>query len=113
MNMDEAFPSKFLKASDLQGRKHTLTIAGIEMDEVGDGPKPIVYFNGKDKGLVLNKTNTQMIVGNFGAESDGWIGKNIILYPTKTQYQGQMVDAIRVEHVLEFANESENPAPDF
>lgn len=111
MNMDEAFPSKYIKASDLRGQKHKLTIASLEMNEVGSDMKPIVYFDGREKGLVLNKTNAGIISSKFGPESDGWIGKEVVLYPTQTQFEGKTVPAIRVENVMEFAADSENPAP--
>jgi hypothetical protein len=63
---------------------------------VGDGEKPIITFVGKDKGLVLNKTNATMIVDSYGDESDVWVGKEIELYPDKVNYQGQIVPCLRV-----------------
>jgi hypothetical protein len=94
--MSEAFPSNWLKAADLQGHTVKVTIANVEMEDVGDGEKPIVSFLGKDKGLVLNKTNASFIVDAYGDETDGWKGKEIELYPDKTSYKGQVVDCIRV-----------------
>ena len=61
MKVNEAFPSKFLKADDLQDRTVKLTIDRVEMDEVGDGRKPIAYFKDAKKGLVLNVTNARAI----------------------------------------------------
>lgn len=75
--------SKFLKAADLQGRKVKVTIAGVELVEFeNDGKqerKPALKLEGKEKKLVLNATNTQEIIATFGADSDGWIGKQLQL----------------------------------
>lgn len=100
MNIDEAFPSKYLKASDLQGRSHELEIASVSMEEVGDGNKPVVFFLGKAKGLVLNKINSGMIASQCGSETDTWPSQKITINPDKTMFQGSMVDCIRVRAVV-------------
>ena len=98
MNIGNAFPSKYLKASDLQGRHVPVTIDRVEMEEFDDGDKAIVYFQGKDKGLVLNKTNANMIVEITGSSETGeWKGVRVSLYSTKVDFQGKRVDAIRVD----------------
>ena len=61
MRVSAAFPSPYLKASDLQGRRIPVKILRVEMQELGDELKPVVYFEGKAKGLVLNKTNANTI----------------------------------------------------
>lgn len=99
MNINEAFPSKFLKCADLQGRKAKVVIDHVEMDKIGDDTKLIVYFRGKDKGLVLNKTNASVISDMHGDDTDDWSGCDIMLFPTRVDYQGKRVDAIRVEFV--------------
>ena len=96
MKLDTMFPSKYLKASDLRGRDVEVTIGNVISEEVGDGHKPVVLFQGKDRGLVLNKTNAQTIGDAYGGDTDSWAGKKITLYAAKTQFNGQMVDCIRV-----------------
>ena len=99
MNIQGAFPSQFLKAADLQGRRATVTIAGVTMEDIGSDTKPVLHFQGKDKGLVLNKTNANMITEIVGSdETDDWKGKRVTLYPTKTDFQGKRVDAIRIDY---------------
>jgi hypothetical protein len=96
MKVSEAFPSKFISAADLQDRNHRLVMKHVEMDKIGDDRKPILYFRGKEKGLVLNKTNANSIASAYGDDMDDWMGKEIILFPTMTDYQGKQVEAVRV-----------------
>jgi hypothetical protein len=96
MNIEEAFPSKYLKAADLKGSRTTVKMDRVESDTVGDDNKVILYFQGKEKGLVLNVTNKNMIVDTYGPETEDWIGQPIILYEAMVQYQSKMVPAIRV-----------------
>ncbi len=99
MKMSSAFPSQYLRASDLEGRQVNVTIDTVNMQEVGQGSEakqlPVVYFVGKDSGLVLNKTNANVLVAAFGDESDAWSGRKITLFSTPVPYQGKMVDGIR------------------
>ena len=97
MDMNQAFPSDYLKAADLQGQDVTVTMSHVEMAEFGSEQKPVLFFHGKDKGLVLNKTNTNTIIGMFGPESTGWKGNRIIIFPTQTDFQGRQVACIRVK----------------
>ena len=109
MNINDVFPSNYLKASDLGGRKLKLTIEKVELEKVGSDQKPVLYFVGKEKGLVLNKTNAQVIASSHSPETDGWEGKEIAIYPAKVQFQNQMVDAIRVEGVVPTADNDDVP----
>jgi hypothetical protein len=99
MNISGAFPSNYLKAADLQGRRVTVTIAGVKMEDIGGDHKPVVKFQGKDRGMVLNKTNANMIAEIAGTEeTDEWTGVAVVLYPTKVDFQGKRVDAIRIDY---------------
>lgn len=96
MRVSEAFPSDFLKAADLQGNNAKVTMQRVEMKEIGDDRKPVLYFKGKEKGLVLNKTNSNNIANLYGDEMDDWTGKEIVLFPAMVDFQGKTVEAIRV-----------------
>ncbi len=98
MNIDSAFPSKYLKASDLEGGEVTVSMSTVEMQEVGQNKEiqPVLYFQGKDKGLVLNKTNAGVITNAYGAETSTWSGKTITIYPTTTEFAGKAVPCLRV-----------------
>lgn len=97
MRISEAFPSKYLKAADLQGRNITVVVDRVEMETIGDDRRPIAYFRGKEKGLVLNKTNSNNIAAVYGDDTDDWQGGELIMYPTMVDYQGKSVEAIRVK----------------
>jgi hypothetical protein len=97
MRISEAFPSKYLRAADLMGRPVTAVMERMTIEEVGDDTKPIVYFVGKTKGLALNKTNATKIALAYGDDTDDWMGRDLILYPTEVDFQGRQVEAIRVK----------------
>lgn len=113
MNVNDVFPSKFLKAADLKGHNVTVTIAAVEMQDIGNPEKPdskaIVHFENKEKGLVLNKTNAMVIADCYGPETDGWIGQQVILRPDKTNFQGKLTDCIRISMPAPNGNVDEPP----
>src|SRR5689334_25343460 len=98
MKVGTAFPSKYLKAADLQGRDVIASIDYCEMANIGDDEKLVVYFQGKNKGMVLNRTNANMITEIAGTdETDEWQGIKIKLYSCRVDFQGRRVDALRVD----------------
>jgi hypothetical protein len=101
MNIDNAFPSSYLKASELPDEGIVVTIQSIAMETIGEDEKPVIYFAEEDltggKSLVLNKTNAGTISEVLRTpETDEWIGKRIAIFPTETDYQGKRVACIRV-----------------
>lgn len=100
MKISEAFPSNFLKADDLNGKNVTVTIQDATLEEIGQGHnkerKLILAFHGKEKKLVLNKTNAGTIAKLYGDDTEGWIGQKITICPREVEFQGEMVLAIRV-----------------
>lgn len=96
MNISEAFPSKYLKSADLQGRVAKLKIASIGYEQIGTDNRIVMYFQGKERGMVLNKTNARTIADQFGDDTDQWIGGEIELFSMKVDMQGRMVDGLRV-----------------
>lgn len=100
MNIDSAFPSNYLKASDLGTSAPVVTIDRVEIEAVGRDRemKPVLYFKGKEKGVVLNKTNSNMIATLTGSrDTDDWSGCQIRIYATTTEFGGETVECIRVK----------------
>jgi len=99
-NINDAFPSNYLKASDLKGMPVTVTIDHVDFEEVGREreKKPVVYFTGKQKGIVLNKTNARKITEITGsAITEEWKGQAVVIYPTETEFGGETVECIRIK----------------
>jgi hypothetical protein len=101
-NINDAFPSKYLRASDLKGQQPVVTMAEVKFEAVGQSRemKAVLYFDGKEKGIVLNKTNANKITEIVGsALTEHWRGHQIRLYPSVTTFQGEEVECIRVKAV--------------
>ena len=96
MRISSAFPSEFLKAADLDGRNVKVVMDRVEMRDIGGDHKPILFFQGKEKGMVLNKTNANNIAGAYGDDTDDWSGKELVLFEAMVDFQGKTVAAIRV-----------------
>jgi hypothetical protein len=102
----EVFPSKFLKAADLNGKPLVVTIASaatetLKSPEGVEQLKVVLRFtNGRKplgKGLPLNATNFDMVAELTNeADSADWLGHKIELYPTTTEMRGKIVDCIRI-----------------
>jgi hypothetical protein len=99
---DDVFPSKYLRASNLDGKPITVTIerSPIETLKNPDGKedtKTVLYFVGAKKMLPLNRTNWDSVAEITGEDdSDNWPGHKLELYPTKTEMKGKTVDCIRI-----------------
>jgi hypothetical protein len=113
-NIHDSFPSNYLKASDLQGREIIVTIDRVAFEPVGREKemKAVCYFAGKQKGIVLNKTNAKKIIEISGsAITEEWAGTQIKIYPTETEFGGETVDCIRVKPVGKAAMARMTPPP--
>jgi hypothetical protein len=84
VDWDDLYPGRFLKAADLKGKRVTVRIADVHLEElIGDkGPqvKGLLTFEGKDKAMALNKTNGMLIKAMFGRKLADWVGKRITLF---------------------------------
>ena len=96
------FDRDYIGAWDLpRGQDIPVTIARVEAGTlVAPGgrksKKPVVYFEGKEKGFALNKTNAKAIAGMYGNDTAKWLGRRIAIYSTTTSFGGDTVDCIRV-----------------
>lgn len=111
------FPNLYISAADLiEAQKKTgrdgvvLTIASVRLEELkterGKDKKACVYFvemekrhrdgNGENKRLVLNKTNMKTIAKLYGYETNDWVGKRVMLFPSRCEAFGETVDCVRI-----------------
>jgi hypothetical protein len=98
------FDNEHIGAWDLpQGRGVVVTIARIKPGKLtGHGgkttTKPIIYFEGHEKGMACNKVNGKTIAKMFGTVvAAEWIGRRIEIYATTTSFGAETVDCIRVK----------------
>jgi hypothetical protein len=99
--IDDFYPSKFLKAADLDGEDVHVTINEVGQDtfKEEDGTqrlKPILYFREKEKPLILNKTNFTRIAESAGPDTDSWHGSALVLFPDKVSMRGKSIDTVKV-----------------
>jgi len=101
--MNDAFPSKYLKAEDLEEGDLIVKIKEAQFEEFTDqrtkrpDNKPVLYFSGEVKPLVLNKTNYKTITQLLGSDdTDDWTGRKIALYATEVESFGEVTLGIRV-----------------
>ncbi|MBM4094946.1 MAG: hypothetical protein FJ276_36885 [Planctomycetes bacterium] len=96
---------KYLKGEHLQGRKPTVTIEKITLEEcyAASGrpeQKPVAYFQGSKKGLILSPTNMRALHALFGDNVAACIGKRVQLEAVPMRVAGRDTLPVRI-----------NPAP--
>lgn len=84
-NYDELYPGRFLKAGLFKGKKPTLTIKDVDIEQLEDNTgkpktKAILSFVERPMELVMCKTNGICIKAMFGKELKDWIGKRVTLF---------------------------------
>jgi hypothetical protein len=110
MRTSDVFPSRFIKAADIGDAEPVVTISKVEIEDVGDDRKAVVYFVGKEKGLVCNRTNWDRIALAAGTdETDEWPGVKVQLYTEPVTYAGKTAPAIRVKSVKKHAKAAAAP----
>jgi hypothetical protein len=105
MNIDACFPSRYLQASDLPAdRDAVVVIARVTLEQMWNGKekldKPVLYFERKNKGMVLNKTNAKMIGRMIGTETNDWIGQAITIGLSTVNSPTGKVPGLRVRPEL-------------
>lgn len=102
VDLATAFPSEFLKHQDIGMAEFTVTIETALIKDMGDGQeKPVLYFKEAQKGLVLNRTNSDELFALFGThDTDQMRGRQVILFTVATQTpQGQATRGIRLRGI--------------
>lgn len=98
MRVSDLFPTKYLRGADLAGHAVTVTIELILLesfyDQESKSPvkKPVLYFTGKSKGLILNKSLAYKLASFLGEDMDGWRGRQIVIFTEKRSVYGDVKD---------------------
>lgn len=100
VDFDQLYPGRFLKSGELLGKKRTVTIEDVEIDELenekGKKIQGIIHLKETDKQIVLNKTNGLCLRGMFGRKLGDWVGKRITIFQDQVRFGPDTVDAIRI-----------------
>jgi hypothetical protein len=90
--------SKYLRAADLLGKTSRVIIENVEDVQFDEkGVKPVLTFAGKQKRLVVNATNFDILAAGISNNTTKWVGHAIVLKGTKVRFKGGLVDSIQVE----------------
>jgi hypothetical protein len=109
--LKDAFPSKYIKSDDLAGQRVPLTVMAVTMEDIGDKEfKPIMRFMGREKGMVINKTNATLMSAIWGEDTDRWTGQKLDLFAMPVNFQGKMVMGLSVAPKLAQAQTAPEPA---
>ena len=110
---------EYMFAFDLKGKDVTVTIERVSAGELTalggrKSKKPLCWFKeGREKKpLALNSTNCKAIAAMYGNDTEQWIGKRIVIYPTTTQMAGETVECIRVRPQIPAASAKATPPVD-
>lgn len=87
--------AKSVKEGMLEGKP--LTITDVTDQEFEEKKKLLLHFEETEETLVLNATNTKLMIDAFGKETAGWAGKTLKLILTKVTFNKQLVDSIQVK----------------
>jgi hypothetical protein len=90
--------SKYLRAADLLGKTSRVVIENVEDVQFDEkGVKPVLSFAGKQKKLVVNATNFDVLAAGISSNTTKWVGHAIVLKGVKVKFKGSLVDSIQVE----------------
>lgn len=114
MNITSLYPSKYLKSDDLKGHRVRAVIEDVVVEEMADGSsKPVLRFQGRQKGMVLNKTNANVLAAAFGPETSAWHGREVELFSQMVSFKGTTTPGLRLAVVQPVEVSGDDDLPDF
>jgi hypothetical protein len=115
MDINQLTSSKYLKGSDFK-EPALCVIADVKKQNVAKDNEPpkyrgVMFFEGHEKGLVLNTTNLKRAAKACNSENtDDWIGKKVVVYfDDEVEFGGEQVGGIRLRAPRQAAPEPEPP----
>lgn len=116
MRIADVYPSRYLKASDLDDpTRARVTAITTELFGEKKEPKFVFTLTGQTKPFVCNVTSARTMEELTGSDdADDWIGTEVMLKPTKVSMSGKMVDSILLSRapVVRPAKKAVDAAPD-
>lgn len=98
---------KYIKRQDLLGRNRYLVVARTEIETLDEREpqKIVLYFQGVEKGLVMNATNLKAMADLYNSEeTNDWNDKVLGLTVRPTSYGGTRTLGLRVIDKWELSN---------
>lgn len=85
VDFDQLYPGRFIKAGELLGKKPTLTITDVDLEDlIGEDNKPkakaTLTFRETEKQMVMCKTNGLCLKHMFGKKLSDWVGKRVTIF---------------------------------
>lgn len=101
MNVFSIFKGEYLSATELGEKKPTLVISRVNVAKVEDDKgkardRPILFFSGVERGLVLCKTNALLLSAMFSEETDAWTGKKVTIHSEMVQVGPERKLGVRI-----------------
>jgi hypothetical protein len=80
-----------VKAEELEpGSSATARIIAVDSREFEEGKKGVLFLDiFSDRGLVLNQTNLKALMAAFGANSENWVGQEVVVNRTLADFKGK------------------------
>lgn len=106
---------KYLKAEHLAGRRVTAVIAEITIETTHPQGKPeetpVMYFAGKQKGLILTPANRKALKDMYGDNVADCIGKTVQLEAVPMRVAGRDTNPVRIFPAPQPAAPASRPGP--
>lgn len=100
MNVNDILASKWMAKEDVTRAGVVLTVFRVQKEEIGPDLEEKLTLLFREQGykpLILNKTNIRILVSLFGAETDAWRDKEVVVYNDPTVgYGGQVTGGVRI-----------------
>jgi hypothetical protein len=98
------YAGDYIQAAQIPPGRHPVMIVNAIQEEIGqDRDMKIVLSLARatdrapwPKGCVLNKTNALILASAYGDETNDWIGRVIEIWREPVQFQGRVVQGIRL-----------------
>ena len=99
MDVSSFLGGNFLTHLDLPQPFQQWTIAKADQQLVGSDQKICLTFSEfPSKPLACNKTNLRVVAELYSTNAESWAGKQLLVYRTRTQFQGQPKLCVRVSN---------------
>src|SRR4029450_10163035 len=90
-DFDDLYGSRYMGSADLKGQTRRAKIGKTDVADFKEKSgatrrKYVLYFEGEDKAMVLNKTNAQKLAQAYGKDRAAWVGQTVELYSETTSF---------------------------